>query len=103
VYHTTLNLKPASATSVVHATLVLHNFLVTKCPTTYIPTGTLDFQTGDGDVVEGSWRQEAPGNVENITIPGCNHPRSATEMRDCLSQYVNGPGQVPWQWKVLLP
>ena len=31
-----------------------------------------------------------------------NHTRSASQMRE-YSEYVNGPGQVPWQWKVLLP
>ena len=102
VYHTTLNVKPESATSIVHATLVLHNYLLTKCPNEYVPTRSMDVQSEDGEIVDGSWRQEATGNMENLTIPGSNHPRNATEMRDCLSQYVNGIGQVPWQWTVLV-
>ena len=102
VNHTTPNVKPESATSIVHATLMLHNYLLTKCPNEYVPTGSMDVQSEDGEIVDGSWRQEATGNMENLTIPGSNHPQNATEMRDCLSQYVNGIGQVPWQWKVLV-
>ena len=37
-----------------------------------------------------------PSNLEN-------HPKHGTEIRDTLSEYLNGPGMVPWQWKLLLP
>ena len=74
MYHTTLNVKPEIATSIVHVTLVLHNYLLTKCPNEYFPTGFMDVQSEDREIVEGSWRQEATGNMENLTIPGSNHP-----------------------------
>lgn len=95
VFHTTLSVKPENAISIVHASLVLHNFLIHKCPTVY--TGSLDSENDEGDVTAGEWREMGANNFQNITIPGINHTRSATQVRDCLSEYVNGPGQVPWQ------
>ena len=83
VYHITLCVKPWNAVSIVHATLVLHNCLMDNCPSTYTPTCSLDFQNDDGKFVQGDWRQDKPATVENLSIPGRNHSRSATQMRDC--------------------
>ena len=81
----------------------MHNFLIKKCPTVYTPTGALDYENENGEVIAGEWRQTGDNKFENLALPGMNHTRSASQMRDYLSEYVNGPGQVPWQWKVLLP
>ena len=91
VFHSMFNVRPESAISIVHATLVLHNFLLKQCPR---------YMTSVDDAVD---ELHLPSNLENLTIPGCNHPKHATEIRDTLSEYLNGPGMVPWQWKLLLP
>jgi hypothetical protein len=79
----------------------LHNFLIKKNPSVYIPSGSLDYEK-DGEVIGGKWRQNGESNLETLVAPGMNHTRNASQVRDLLSEYVNGPGQVPWQWKVLL-
>ena len=102
VFHTTLCVKPENAIAIVHACLVLHNFLMKRYPAVYIPAGSLDYEKEDGEVIGGEWRQSGESNLESLVAPGMNHTRNAGKVRDLLSEYVNGPGQVPWQWKVLL-
>lgn len=103
LFHTTLCVKPKNAITIVHASLSLHNFLIKKCPTVYTPPGSLDSENENGEVIAGEWRQSGENKFENLSLPGMNHTRSAGQQRDNLSEYVNRPGQVPWQWKVLLP
>ena len=91
VFHSMFNVRPESVISIVHATLVLHNFLLKQCPR---------YMTSVDDAVD---ELHLPSNLENLTIRGCNHPKHATEIRDTLSEYLNGPGMVLWQWKLLLP
>ena len=72
----------------------------------YTPPGSVDAQNGDGDIIDGDWQKTADHElciIQNITIRGSNYTRNAAAVRDCLCEYVNGPGQVPWQWKILLP
>ncbi|XP_068675425.1 uncharacterized protein [Montipora foliosa] len=98
MFHSTLCVKPKNAISIVHSCLALHNFLIKKCPTVYTPPGSLDYENENGEVIAGEWRQTGDNKFENLALPGMNHTRSASQMRDYLSEYVNGPGQVPWQW-----
>ena len=102
MFHTTLCVKPENAFSFVHACLVLHNFLIKKYPSVYIPSGSLDYEKEDGEVVGGDRRQNENSNLETLVAPGMNHTRNASQVRNLLSEYDNGPGQVSWQWKVLL-
>lgn len=67
----------------------------------YTPLGSLDYENENGEVIAGEWRQSGDNNLENLALPGMNHTRSASQMRNYLSEYV--PEQVPLQWKVLLP
>lgn len=99
----TLCVKPENATVIVHAALALHNYLLCKCPNIDTP-GSVDTQNGEGDIIDGYWRNTVESCIiHNINIPGCNYTRNAASVQDCLCEYVNGPGQVPWQWKILLP
>ena len=103
VFHTTLCVKPQKAVAIVHAALLLHNFLLRKCPAVYAPFELLDQLNEQGEIIDGDWRQHKEGSVlQTFAAFGTNHPKSASKIRDCLSQYLNGPGQVPWQWKTLL-
>ena len=104
VFFTTLCTRPESAVTIVHACLALHNYLLRKYPSVYSPPGTMDVEKEDGVVINGEWRQSAgSSNINDILLPGQNYTRSASEMRDIICEYLNGPGQVPWQWKILLP
>lgn len=102
VFHTTLCVNPENVISIVHACLVLHNFLIKKCPTIYTPPGSLDSENDNGEVIAGEWRQNGSSNFQDLVVPGMNHTRNASEVRDLLLEYVNGPGQVSWQWNILL-
>jgi hypothetical protein len=102
VFHATLCVNPQNAIAIVHACLALHNFLIKKNPSAYIPAESLDYETEDGEVIGGESRQNGESNLESLVAPGMNHTRNASQVRKLLSQYVNGPAQVPWQWKVLL-
>ena len=83
VFLSALCVKPENATSIVHAALALHNYLLCKCPNIYTTVESCI--------------------IQNINIAGCNYTRNAASVPDRLCEYVNGPGQVPWQWKILLP
>lgn len=53
VFLSTLCVKPEYATSIVHAALALHKYLLCKCPNIYTPSGSVDTQNGEGDVIDG--------------------------------------------------
>ena len=96
--------KPESAVKIVLRAITLHNFLRSRVPERYIPTGALDMENSNSVVTEGSWRHD----ITTIPFSGVpnsrkgRQPRKAEEMRDQLCDYLIGPGQVPWQWNVLI-
>lgn len=99
VFLSTLCVKPENATNIVHAALALHNYLLCKCPNIYTP-GSVDTQNGEGDIIDGDWWSTVESCIiQNSNIAGCNYTRNAASVRDRLCEYVNGPGQVPWQGK----
>ena len=53
VFHSTLCVTPGHATTIVHATLVLHNFLLRNCPNIYTPCGYVDLPNDEGDIIDG--------------------------------------------------
>lgn len=95
IFHSTLGVKPKKRISIVHSCLALHNFLINKCAIVYTHPGSLDYEKENGEVIAREWRQTGDNKLENLALPGIN------QMRDYLSEYVNGPGQVLWQWKIL--
>lgn len=104
VLHTMMCLDPRKARNVVLACCTLHNMLLSKSSQSYFPAGSIDYEDENGKVIPGSWRRDI-GNTENfISLLTCRerHPKNADDMRDILCDYVNGPGAVPWQWKVLV-
>jgi len=105
VFMSVLCVKPESAVSIVLASIALHNFLRSKAADRYIPSGSIDADNRNGNVVEGSWRQEIKESQPFSSYQNPHkgrQPRKAEAMRDELCQYFNGRGQVPWQWNILL-
>lgn len=89
LYHTTLCVKPENAVSIVHATILLHNYLMHQCEGY---AGLLD-QPSSVKLSD----ESSTVNINNLTIPGGNHKQKASTVRDKLCDFVNGPGQVSWQ------
>ena len=103
VFLTTLCVNPEGAIKIVLASLALHNYLRSRVPSRYTPLGAMDIER-NGKVEEGSWRQEVKG-CQFEGLPNYRKGRQslkAEDMRKLLCDYVNGPGQIPWQWNVLL-
>ena len=54
---------------------------------------------------EGSWGQD---NAQNAMLPMSTHkqnnryPKNSEAVRSVLDDYFYGPGQVPWQWDILV-
>eukprot|EP00794_Sanderia_malayensis_P011517 gene11517-biopygen9187 len=105
VFTTTMALDPDKAVDVTLATIVLHNFLRNKSKDTYTGNGVLDEEGVDGDVVPGDWRED-PDNLTFLqALPATKNKRaslSATQVREALADHFYGPGQIPWQWQLLV-
>ena len=97
------NLDPETTTQCVLASLVLHNMLREKSKEFYTPPGYADEDGPDGEFIEGRWRDEQRSSLLADLQPGkSNHGSVCAEnVRNVLAEYFYGPGQVPWQWKVL--
>lgn len=105
VFSSVLCVKPESAMKIVLASVALHNFLRSKVPGRYLPPGCIDNENHcNGSVEDGAWRHEIQTNPFTA-LPNSRkgrQPQKAEDIRDMLCQYMNGPGQVPWQWNVLI-
>lgn len=98
-----LLLQPHKADLVVKAVAHLHNFLRRNkhAVNVYTPTGTLDYEDEEGNVIPGTWRAEQ----HDLTslIPFRNVPRrpstAAKDVREELTDYFMNEGSVSWQNK----
>ena len=75
-----------------------------KVPERYISTEALDIKNSNGVVTEGSWRRDI-ATIPFASVPNSQkgkQPRKAEETREQLCDYLNGPGQVSWQWIVVI-
>eukprot|EP00795_Rhopilema_esculentum_P003927 gene3927-15253_t len=104
IFSTKINMHPDRATSVILASLVLHNMLRTKSSDSYTPKGIADEIQGDM-VVDGQWRDENSDRNMQPLPPrrhGNNNAKEAAELRDIFADHFYGPGQVPWQWNHIM-
>ena len=104
LFATRASLTPEKAETVVMASLALHNMLHTKSSESYTPGGFIDQEGESGEVLPGNWRQDsaAPNMVDLQIHPPHRKNISAENIRTKFLEHFNGPGQVPWQWNVLL-
>ena len=102
LFSTKAQLKPEKTTIAVMASLALHNMLRTKSSESYTPVGFIDTETNDG-IIEGTWRE---GTAPNLApLPDMRYGRTSLAGKDIkrkLCEYFNGPGQIPWQWVILV-
>ena len=97
------NLDPDTTTLCVLASLVLHNMLREKSREFYTPPGYTDEVGPDSEILDGRWRDEQRSLLVSDLQPGKSNRSSlnAENVRNILAEYCYGPGQVPWQWKLI--
>ena len=104
VFTTKMCLDPEKATTITLATLVLHNMLRELSSQSYTPEGFVDTETKNGEILLGDWREENAEVSVLRTLPSCssrNVTKQAQEVRDKFAEHFWGPGQIPWQWKMI--
>ena len=95
--------EPDNVVLYTKAAIALHNFLRSTEPSIYCPSGFTDSEDVDGNIVNGSWREERGSNtcLQPVHQTGNNrHSFSAANVRDSFCQYFNSPeGEVVWQYR----
>ena len=78
VFRSIIVLPPSTIQSLIMAALVLHNYLQkSSSRTTYCPTGLLDSEDGNGNVVHGAWRQDSRAeSFLPLAVPPTGHNAS---------------------------
>ena len=83
--------------------LALHKMLRTKSSESHTPTGFVDFEIPNSNIFQGEWRECLTANFAPLQYEnGGRQSLSGKQVQQKLCNYFNGPGQVPWQWKVLV-
>ena len=96
-------LDPDKAVDITLATVALHNMLRKEGRESYIAEGYVDTEADDGSIVEGAWRNNAIHYLEPLAATKSNRASvSAERVREVLADHFYGPGQIPWQWNVLV-
>ena len=90
------------AEKIVKATVFLHNYLRLTENANYIPSGFVDCEDGNGNIIPGNWRSEVDYKEGGMTpvsrIGGNRYTYEAGRSRDDFKDYFNSPlGEVPWQ------
>ncbi|KAE9522886.1 hypothetical protein AGLY_016697 [Aphis glycines] len=88
-------LKPNNADRVIFAITCLHNYLRT-------PFGSLDYETSDGQIQPGTWREEGMPTSSLLSLDR-NGPKkfrvTAKDVRnEFMNYFVSGDGELPWQY-----
>ena len=98
------NLNENNVSIVVLASLSLHNLLRERSRDTYTPRGFTDEIQMDGNIRNDTWRDKASSEIlcPLETTKQNRYIKNAEEIRITFRDYFCGPGDVPWQWKVLI-
>ena len=65
--------KPENVVIYTKAAIALHNYLRTVEGNRYLPPGSVDGEDGSGNVIQGTWREEAtPVGLEKVGSVGGN-------------------------------
>ena len=70
-----------------------------------MPEGYVDFETETGDIVNGDWREDNVAGLVFKDTPAKRSGNKATKhaesIREVFAEHFWGPGQIPWQWKMI--
>lgn len=106
IFCTKINLHPDKATIITMSALVLHNMLRELSKDSYTPEGFIDqIDESTGEIVDGSWREQDLTNYAFQELQPCRGNnranQSASYIREVFTDHFWGPGQIPWQWKMI--
>ena len=93
------NLNENNVSIVVPASLSLHNLLREKSRDTYPPPGFTDEIQMDGNICNGTWRDETASELlcPLKTTKQNRYSKNAEKIHTTFKDYFCGPGEVPWQ------
>lgn len=95
VFHSAINLKVATVDKIVLASCALHNFLLNKSSSNYIPKEDFDAENPEKGTTELGLRSDSLVDLQRC------HARNASEdaksVRVSFMEYFNNEGAVPWQ------
>ncbi|XP_041349272.1 protein ALP1-like [Gigantopelta aegis] len=90
-------LSPEKTSTVTLACCYLHNFLRRKVAS-YITRESVDWEDKEGDVQDGSWRQQNLPIHDLQANTSRNSTNIAKSTRDMYRDFFCSYGAVPWQW-----
>lgn len=106
IFHRSITLAPENVDRVIKATVVLHNFLISKekhlrkKQKVYCPSGYADFTDSLGEYHYGLWNDEPDNALFNLQ--GTMARNSTEKAKQCRKLYMDyfwsEEGAVPWQW-----
>ncbi|XP_031329600.1 putative nuclease HARBI1 [Photinus pyralis] len=97
IFHTCINLEPRNIESVVMACCMLHNFLIVKSSTTYIPPECLDYDDTEEGVTHFGSNSQGSNMASLQRRPFGNTTNAAKEVREAFMSYFTNEGRVSWQ------
>ena len=91
-------LAPNNCEKVILASCALHNYLRTKSPSRYTPSGCFDRENIDGSIANENWRKDIRIPMQGIEKPqGRNYTLDAKNICDSFCEFFNTTGSVSWQ------
>ena len=103
VFTTTMALEPNKAVDITLATIALHNMLRMESREKYTADRYLDTENEEGNLISGDWRIDAGDFTKPLPKTKSNRAAASAErMRNLLADHFYGPGQIPWQWNILV-
>ena len=98
VFFTEISCDPDMTAIITLACCILHNIMRTLSRDSYTPTAFVDLVTDDGQIIEGSWRDDLDPFTSLMRHPGQKATYDAEGVRNYFREYFQMNGSVPWQY-----
>ena len=98
IFRRPIHAEPDRVVAYAKATITLHNYLREKESPVYCPFRFTDGEDGEGNIINGSWRELTAGLQRIGRISSNQYSWTAKSIREYFSDYFSSPGgAVPWQ------